>query len=773
VAEAEQHRAYEQARKATESREQSRHLLYDADMNLAQQAMRQNNLGRARRLLDRHKPAPGEDDLRGWEWRYLWQLTRSSALTLTNRPTRGFSVGFSQDGTRLGIGWYNGCVELWDVPRRQLIQTLTDRTDLPAAHVAFSPVRNLMAATAEANTVRLYDLGSNKESILWRAPPEGQWQVTDLAFSPDGSRLMIYAIARTESCSNSVWLVNMPSLKIESCHPVGGAPDEFLAGARISPDNQRLYLPISDATSIQAGNWAIRCEDLTTGRDRRRTDPVQADDGLIALAVSPDGRVLVSGYGFLVNDVHVWDTATGRPLARLQGHTGFVDALAFTKDGRRLISASGDQTIRLWDTATWAEVKVLRGHRSEAHGVAVSEAAHLMASAGKDGDVMLWSDDVQGTNDGYFRLPEKLRNYDIGSLARSQVMILPSGESPELFNLATGSRVRTLSELGGSSNTWPSLFTDANTSVSRPSVASTGWICRWDGTNQILVESWDGSRFNPRGAVRMSASGARPVFVAWDPARSVVAWAEPPASNTVFIAALEAPHRRRQLNGDVDFQRSGGFSADGKYLILHAPCAHQVWNVETGQIQLTLREIWNLCMAFASTGHVVVAAVPDGRDHEIRFYDLDHPERPPRSTAGRHGTTCLAISPDGRFVAASDIGGVVRLFDAHIGGLIADMHSHSIAVSSVAFSADGRRLISASGGNEAVKLWDVSTRQELLTLPGAAFRVSSAGWSTDGDTIYVGSVIGVPARAWPPQAWHAPSWEEIAAAEANEQKPTP
>ena len=75
-------------------------------MNLAQQALKLNNLGRARRLLDRHRPQPGEEDLRGWEWRYLWQLTRSSALvTLTNRPTRGFSVSFSPDGTRLAVGW--------------------------------------------------------------------------------------------------------------------------------------------------------------------------------------------------------------------------------------------------------------------------------------------------------------------------------------------------------------------------------------------------------------------------------------------------------------------------------------------------------------------------------------------------------------------------------------------------------------------------------------------------------------------------------------------
>src|SRR6185503_15551410 len=90
-----------QARKASESEQQSRRLLYASDMSLAQQTLKLNNLGRARRLLERHRPQPGEEDLRGWEWRYLWQLTRSSALvTLTNRPVRGFSVSFSPDGSR-------------------------------------------------------------------------------------------------------------------------------------------------------------------------------------------------------------------------------------------------------------------------------------------------------------------------------------------------------------------------------------------------------------------------------------------------------------------------------------------------------------------------------------------------------------------------------------------------------------------------------------------------------------------------------------------------
>jgi WD40 repeat protein len=87
------------------------------------------------------------------------------------------------------------------------------------------------------------------------------------------------------------------------------------------------------------------------------------------------------------------------------------------------------------------------------------------------------------------------------------------------------------------------------------------------------------------------------------------------------------------------------------------------------------------------------------------------------------------------------------------------MHGLQNQALAIAFSPDGRRLISSSGGREAVKLWDVGTRQELLTLGGGGAPLYGAAWSADGDVILAGA---------PWQAWRAPSWEEIAAAEAKD-----
>lgn len=104
-------------------------------------------------------------------------------------------------------------------------------------------------------------------------------------------------------------------------------------------------------------------------------------------------------------------------------------------------------------------------------------------------------------------------------------------------------------------------------------------------------------------------------------------------------------------------------------------------------------------------------------------------------------------------MALSADGGQVRLYDLAKGEWTKDLHGHLSGVHSVAFSPDGRRLISAAlGGRESVKVWDVDTRQELLTLAGTGDFLTVARWSADGDVILAGP---------PWQAWRVPSFEDI------------
>jgi serine/threonine protein kinase/WD40 repeat protein len=742
-AEIEQQRANDQAQKAFTSEQKSRRFLYASEMNVAQQALKVNNIGKARQLLDGHRPHPGEEDLRGWEWRYLWQLTHGSALvTLTNRSTPGFSVSFSPDGKRLAVGWWDGRVDLWDVQARQWVRALTD-SELPhSGRAAFSPVRNLLAATSGPGTISLYALDSGQESILWRVTDPGGWDVRELAFSQDGSKLVIYAGSNPEA-DDAVWVVDLASSRIEIRYPAGRSRKDWplIGAARLSPDNRRLYLVLSDEW-----NGSIQCIDLRTKQELWPTD--WQGEPILTLDISPDGQVLAWASGWINTRIHIWNTATGKPLEQspLAGHTASVNELAFTRDGRRLISAGVDQTIRFWDTSTWTNTQVLRGHTDEARAIAISEPEKLIASVSKDGSLLLWKMDEKRAADGYRRLSDSLGIDDVKPLDHSRVLLLPQGKPPELMDLKRDSPPVPLPQIGSSTNVLGCYGTDL--------------ICVWNGTNQILLGELRGAEFVQRGAITLD-SGLRPTGLAYNPARRLLAWSEGTSSKSLYLASLDktnwAAGRRIELTNDVPGLVPFRFSDDGNYLAAaREPDILRAWSVEAGKIVRSInRNFSDAC--FAANGSVLVVALHHRIREEIGFYNLARPDLAPQCVPGGFWEQKLAVSPNGKLVAASSSGRKVLLFDPAKGEQIDTFHGH-LTGTSIAFSPDGRRLVSTFNGLEAVKLWDVGTRQELLTLAGVDQYVGKAQWSDDGDVILAGP---------PWQAWSAPSLEEIEAAEAK------
>jgi HEAT repeat protein len=161
---------------------------------------------------------------------------------------------------------------------------------------------------------------------------------------------------------------------------------------RVSADGKSVLtaaggIERKDGQPVRAADSTLRRWDALTGRERER---LEFPAGISAAAFSPDGRAAavaaLSGSG----DVALWDLSARKSLRVLRGHAKPVQALAFSADGRRLLSGGQDHIIRLWEVGTGKEVHRLEGHTNAINAVAFSPDGELALSAGADHTARVW-----------------------------------------------------------------------------------------------------------------------------------------------------------------------------------------------------------------------------------------------------------------------------------------------------------------------------------------------------------------------------------------------
>ena len=615
-----------------------RQTAYASDISLAQQALAMNDLGRARKLLDDHRPGPGQIELRGWEWRYLWQECQSDDLgELCHYPPSAYSVAYSPDGKVLAVaGSDQEFVEIWDVPGRKRIASLQPKE---GSLVAFSPRGDLLATDA-GNQIRLWRTGT-WDLVRKLTLPDGD-EALVLKFSPDGRRLACISYSNKVH-EVIVWEVDQWAIvnRIRGVRFLS-----FMGALDFSPDGKALV--IGDADHL------LQVVDLASGN----TDvniPEAHPEPITAVAWSPNGSVIASGSGFSGGPIRLWDAASGNDLGKpLEGHTSWICELVFSTDGRRLYSASGDQTIRIWDVEQRRCLATLRGSTHEVYGLALSPDGNTLASACKDGVVAFWSA-LPRPEEQQPRLIA-LGHYGWPAFAPDgRVLAVPRAGTVSLFDPATFEEIEQLPALG--SDVWMVAYSPDGTLL--VSGNRSGEIRVWSCAERRLLWELDGHNA-PAYLLRFRADGRR--LLSADTTGKAIWW-----DTRTWQAGQSFV---------VKFAAGWAVSPDGRLLARGDAGALRLFNAETGDLLETTAgpPYPAVRVAFSGDGSQVAGVSEYGT---VALWDPSSLKLIATFQGHMQGAQGVAFSPDGRRLATG--GGTDR---------------------------------------DAVKLWDLSTKRELLTLSG-------------------------------------------------------
>ncbi len=664
---------------------------YIADMNLAWRAWDENNAVQTRNLLEQHRPKTSESDVRGFEWHYLRRQFHHDLLTVKAYDHRAAMVAFTPDDKRLISFGSNEPIRAGEPPWRQ------------------------------GNELKLWDAATGKPVSL---PPNGLPEnVMSAALGPDGKLLAVGCLDGTVRVWNldsgvlitlgahTEGVVSHVGFSLDGIHVVSlvrtlastdftvNASSEIivwdLTARKAIMSLKKLPFMLSAVISPDAKLLAsvsplstgeIRLWDVATSREI----PALKDAGMRALGIafSPDSKRLASSGA---DGLKIWDLASGKIDVVCRGASDSSGvAVAFSRDGKRLASATFGGVLQLWDSATGQRLGTLKGHDGLATSIAFSSDGKNLASAGVDGTLKVWS--ATSVSDA-ISIP--------GTVAADvNLWLSPDGQSVvpgfgskivQVWNTATG-------KPRGAPLEHEHKLTNMDFTLDGR------WVVLADAGKNVKI--WDLATGKVIRAFEGHTERITDVTISGD--RQWVAVAG--HGGTVKVWSVEQGLEVRTIPGPRDDLTFLQFSPDSKRLLgTSISETLTLWDVPTGReirtIKLNGMYIWSARWS------------PDGK----------------RLAVGGHQSRFLT--------------GDVRILDVDSGReVFAPLVGHNFGVFAVAFSHDGERLATGSA-DKTVKIWDLTTGQEILTLKGHTGMVTSLAFSPD-DRRLISAAADSTVRIW-------------------------
>jgi WD40 repeat protein len=650
-----------QTRQVTQEKKIAERLLYVADMNLAHQAFEEGDVVRAKNLLKAHRPKPGTEDLRGFEWYHVNYLCRDDdpLRTLRGHEEAVKAVAVSPDGKIVASGSADNTVKLWNLQTGEVIATLTGHSKAVNS-VSFSRNGNILASGSNDNTIKLWNISTHQ---VIGALTNHTAAVNAVAFSPDGKWLA------SGSYDRSLRLWDVLSLHESVAFTNYSGPVIALAfsgdGRQLVTASFETYDPVRiyDVEHLQQPDYRLFYQ-----------------AGFISsVAFSPDGTTVAWALG---HAVVLWDVAHRKLITTLKEAPG-INSVIFSPDGTKLATSSDNRTVRLWDLGSKETIATFKGHASNVTSVVFSPDGKALVSGSDDHIVKVWDisalrdrDVLRGHSDGVYRIAFSPDDKTLASASRDHTL--------RLWDVESGTNIATLTG-----------HTDVVTGVVFAPDGKTIYSCSLDRS----IRAWD---FRTRKQIAVLTNHTKGIHcLALSPDGSTLAsgtgwWIDNQPPNELIF--WDVPNRKMLSNivANQALIHWIQFSPDGKTVVSSDDDRTTIfWDVASGQARLTLTNR-------ASEPTVLVVA---GSNDTLQLWDVG---------SGRTvvalpslditGSCALAFSPDGKRLAVHYIPGQVKLWDHETGRDTITLSGHDHYGYSLLFTRDGQTMATASFDN-TIRLW--------------------------------------------------------------------
>ncbi|KZP08560.1 WD40 repeat-like protein [Athelia psychrophila] len=583
-----------------------------------------------------------------------------------------WSVAYSPEGDRVASA-AGRTIQVWTAHTGELVAGPFEGHEGPVKSIAFSPDGKRIASGSDDHTVCVWDARTGE---LVGPPFDGHTDgVNSVAFSLDGERIT----SGSNDTTIRVWDVQGQLV----AGPFKGHTD-VVSSVAFSPNGQLIGSGSRDGTVCIWDAWT---GNLVAG-------PFDGCGGDVnSVTFSPDGEHIASGS----NDefIRVWGMHSGTLVAALfEGHSGVITSVAFSPDGKHITSGSNDQTVCAWDAQTGELVAgPFEGHSSIVTSVAYSPDGLHIGSGSYDNTIRIW-------------------------------------------DMQTSTLTTSLHE-GHGDTVWSVAFSPDGRYIASGSEDAT--MCVWDSHTGELATGpfeWHGS------VVRSVAFSPDGKHIASGLLNGIVDVRDVHTGNLVT----------GPFEGHSTCINSVAFSPDGECIASGSDdCTVCIWDSRTGRLVAGPVEGHNdevTSVAFSPDGERIASG---SVDHTIRIWDARTGGLVVEPLEGHTGhVNSVAFSPDGLHIASGSDDKTIRVWDARTGQLVAGpLKEHTGLVHSVAFSPDGLQIVSGSD-DTTVRVWDFRrsdahavsypfTCSFLAVFEGHTGAVNSVAFSPNGKHIVSGS----------------------------------